>query len=566
MHKPNNFFINQFLVFAFSLLLMACSISLNQTNITEKTHQITPEIDNIPTLIQEKTRTFQVTPNLNANEDILKIWINDEVFSEDIDEIKNNNTFEIVLSRDEANFWIENLKESEIRHPIIFQKLFVLSVPYTQILTEISGSELKQLVTNADFEPKTRIWIKPEDLKYIQELFVELDLNRFIVSEDFPTECGLDSCWRINSFDEIEPFWKVIQIDENHPLHTEFKLDQFPLVYQLKVTSNPELMVVENQSALNAFDNFEKELITSVILTGTTAFVRNTALKIEENGLSFPIKNLSEILSKADITHISNEVPFYTKCPSAIPLRKEMRFCSDPNYIQILKDVGVDIVELTGNHLLDWGPGAMNETLALYKANNISYYGGGVDLDDASKPLIKNINGNNLVFLGCNMAGPDNNWATVDRPGSLKCDLTSLKNQIQEFRSDGYLPIVTIQHFEIEDFTPLKQVRTDFSSLSDAGAVIVSGSQAHFPQGIDFVKNSFIHYGLGNLFFDQMNNWLRKSTIDIHYFYKGKYINTELVPIINEDFGQPRLMTDEESIIFLKKMYEYSFYSLEEIR
>jgi poly-gamma-glutamate synthesis protein (capsule biosynthesis protein) len=564
MHKGNNFFINQFLVFAFSLLLLACTSSLNQTKIAEKTYQITPESDNPSALLQEKTSSLPITSIVDANNDILKIWIGDEVFSEDIDYLKNNNTFDILINRNEANFWIEHLKESEIRHPVIFQKLFVLSVPYTQLLTEISGSELTQIISNADLEPKTRIWIKPEDFKYIRVLFVDLDLDRFIVSEDLPIECGLDSCWRINSFDEIEPFWKVIQIDENHPLHTEFILEQYPLVYQLMVTTNPDLMVEENLSAIVGFDNFEKELITSVILTGTTAFVRNTALKIEENGLSFPTKNLSKILSNADITHISNEVPYYTNCPPAIPLRKEMRFCSDPKYIQILKDVGVDIVELTGNHLLDWGPAAMYETLALYKANNISYYGGGLDFVEATIPFIKNINGNNFVFLGCNLAGPDNNWATETRPGSLKCDFDSLKNEIQKFRNEGFLPIVTIQHYEIEDFTPLKQVRIDFYSLADAGAVIVSGSQAHFPQGIDMVKDSFIHYGLGNLFFDQMDNWLRKSTIDVHYFYKGKYINTELVPIINEEFGQPRLMTDEESSVFLKKMYEYSFYSVKE--
>ncbi|NTW43249.1 MAG: CapA family protein [Anaerolineaceae bacterium] len=544
MHKLIKIFIYQFLVFNFCLLLMACSSQLNQSNTLENSHQITHETDNPPALNQEKTSTLPISPNLIADENTVKIWISDEVFSDIINEIKNNNSFEFVINRDEANFWIEFLKESENWNPIVFQKLFVLSVPYTQLVTEISKSDFYQMISNAEFEPGKQIWVKPEDFKYIQALFVDIDLNRFIVKEDFPSECGLDLCWRINSFDEIEPFWKVIQIDNNHPLHTEFKLDQYPLVYQLEVKSNPDLVLDKNVSALIEYNNYEKELITSVILTGTTAFVRNTALKIEENGLRFPTINLSEILSKADITHISNEVPFYTKCPSAIPLRKEMRFCSDPEYIQILKDVGVDIIELTGNHLLDWGPEAMYETLVIYKENNISYYGGGVDLDDAEKPLIKNINGNNLVFLGCNIAGPDNNWVTEARPGSLKCDLTLLKNQIQEFRSDGYLPIVTIQHYEIEDFTPLKQVRTDLSSLDYACAVIVIGSQAHFPQGIDFVKNSFIHYGLGNLFFDQMDNWLRKSTVDIHYFYKGKYINTELVPIINEDYGQPRMMTE----------------------
>ncbi|PKN81348.1 MAG: hypothetical protein CVU46_18790 [Chloroflexi bacterium HGW-Chloroflexi-8] len=122
--------------------------------------------------------------------------------------------------------------------------------------------------------------------------------------------------------------------------------------------------------------------------------------------------------------------------------------------------------------------------------------------------------------------------------------------------------MVTLQHFEVEDFIPIKQLRDDFSELAKNGAVIVSGSQAHFPQGFDFINNSFIHYGLGNLFFDQMDNWLRKSTIDVHYFYNGKYVNNEIYPIINEDYGQPRFMTNEESNQFMRKMFENSFYFL----
>ncbi len=547
-------------------MLLACSYSLNQSTISVNPNQIISKTV-IPTmLLQEKTSILSKTPRSNASENFIKIWINDELLLEDINEIKNNNRFEIVNNRDEANFWIENSHENEMHQPIIFQKLFVLSVPYTQLRTDITKSDLSNLIMDAEIEPKARIWIKPEDFNYIQVLYIDLDLNRFIVSKDLPTDCEPDFCWRINSFDDIEPFWKVIQIDDNYPLHTDFEIEKYPLVYHLEVTSNPDLLVDKNPNTFIGIDNFEKELITSVILTGTSAFVRNIALKIEENGLSFPIINLSEILSSADVTHISNEVPFYTKCPPAIPLRKEMRFCSDPKYIQILKDIGVDIVELTGNHLLDWGPDAMNETLKIYRSNDVSYYGGGMDFNEASKPFTKSINGNNLVFLGCNMAGPDNNWATESRPGSLKCDMDTLKKEIQQYKDNGFLPIVTVQHFEIEDFTPLKQVRTDFYSLAEAGAVIVSGSQAHFPQGIDFVKNSFIHYGLGNLFFDQMDNWLRKSSVDIHYFYKGKYINSEIIPIINENYGQPRLMTDEESSNFLKKMYEFSFYILEENR
>jgi poly-gamma-glutamate synthesis protein (capsule biosynthesis protein) len=103
-------------------------------------------------------------------------------------------------------------------------------------------------------------------------------------------------------------------------------------------------------------------------------------------------------------------------------------------------------------------------------------------------------------------------------------------------------------------------LQADFWQSAIAGAVVVSGSQAHFPQGFDFVNGSFIDYGVGNLFFDQMQTWYRKATIDTHYFYNGSYINTALRPIINENQGQPRLMTIEESERFLSKLYENSFY------
>ena len=88
----------------------------------------------------------------------------------------------------------------------------------------------------------------------------------------------------------------------------------------------------------------------------------------------------------------------------------------------------------------------------------------------------------------------------------------------------------------------------DFRALAEAGAVIVSGSQAHQPQAMTFEGNSFVHYGLGNLFFDQYDVSLatRQGFIDWHVFYDGKYISTELVPILFVDYARPRLMNADE--------------------
>jgi poly-gamma-glutamate synthesis protein (capsule biosynthesis protein) len=93
--------------------------------------------------------------------------------------------------------------------------------------------------------------------------------------------------------------------------------------------------------------------------------------------------------------------------------------------------------------------------------------------------------------------------------------------------------------------------------MADAGAVIVSGSQAHQPQGMEFRNGSFIHYGLGNLFFDQYSlcEACRQGFIDQHVFYDGRYISTRLLPIQFVDYARSRPMTLEESNELLQALF-----------
>ena len=67
-------------------------------------------------------------------------------------------------------------------------------------------------------------------------------------------------------------------------------------------------------------------------------------------------------------------------------------------------------------------------------------------------------------------------------------------DEIHVLRSAGYLPIVTLQYQEYYvPYAPENQVR-DFRKLADAGAIIVSGSQSHFPQAFTFRNGTFLRY------------------------------------------------------------------------
>ena len=69
-----------------------------------------------------------------------------------------------------------------------------------------------------------------------------------------------------------------------------------------------------------------------------------------------------------------------------------------------------------------------------------------------------------------------------------------------------------------------------------------------------------IYYGLGNLFFDQMDvpvKGTRQEFLDRYIFYDGRLLNVQLVTALLTDYSRPRLMTDAERQSFLKDIYSY---------
>ncbi|MDX9850065.1 MAG: CapA family protein [Anaerolineaceae bacterium] len=529
---------------------------------TESTPLIaTPSIGYAATL--RVTDTYVPIPTEGTK--VVSIWIDPEIrYHPYLENLAIPDAY-LGENKAESNFWIEIEKESNKPTEIIYEDFFVLAVPFVNQTKNVSYENLKKTWMQNSQSQKQILWIYPEDEINFEKIFEGKPGSQVISSIEKPDQCEDDNCWKLINFNHIDPEWRVVTIDNQSPLNSDFDASQYKLIFRVYLNQNENQteemslpIIMERQT------NFDPDLLTSVLMTGTTAMVRNTAAQIEQMGADFPSKNLKWLFDTINITHVSNEVSFYSDCPPAIPVRKEMRFCSDPGYIEVLKRMGVDVVELTGNHLLDWGPDAFLETLTIYEENGIQTYGGGRTIEEAEKPLVIEHNGNKIAFLGCNLPGPENNWVSDDRPGSLACHLDELAETISTLREEGINPIFTFQHNEFNTFRATQQMRDDFWQMANAGAVIVSGSQAHYPQGIDFVNSSFIHYGLGNFLFDQMYTYWGMATIDVHYFYGNQYINTHQYPIINENFGQPRLMNEEEAALLLDKIYASSFYYLAE--
>jgi poly-gamma-glutamate synthesis protein (capsule biosynthesis protein) len=368
-------------------------------------------------------------------------------------------------------------------------------------------------------------------------------------------------------FEALSPRWKVLEVDGISPLRKGFDPAGYALTVPISLAGDAAqadaLLTIYGPGAgapLVPAGNRDPNKLTVLVMTGVTALVRATAFTMEQRGINYPAKDIGGWLREADLTHISNEVPFAKDCPFPNPVQAGMRFCSDSRYIGLLEDVGTDIVELTGDHFADWGAAAMRYTLDLYRERGWLYYGGGEDLQDGRKAVTVEHNGNRLAFIGCNGKGGGYAQAGKDNPGAVPCDFDFMKAEIARLTSEGYLVIATFQHFEYYTYRAQPDQERDFRRLAQAGAVIVSGSQAHQPQAFEFEEGALIHYGLGNLFFDQydVSPATRQAFIDRHVFYDGRYIGTELLTIMFVDYARPRPMTADEREELLKTVFNAS--------
>ena len=379
---------------------------------------------------------------------------------------------------------------------------------------------------------------------------------------DSPTEM-VERAWAerpslvILSFNQLRPELKLLRLDGVSPLTADFDPAIYPLMVQVNVTGEETAVADFLATWDGPATNWDPGKLTTVAMTGVTALTRATAYQMEISGILAPGTAVGPVLQSADIAHVSNEVSFTPDCPYPDPIGGTT-FCSREDYFELLTWLGIDVVELTGNHINDWGTDALLHSLELYDGAGMAIFGGGADAAAAQQPALFEHNGNRIAFVGCNPVGPTYAWAGEAKPGSRPCDET-FTAQIAELAAAGYQVIATLQYNEFYHYAPTVQQEIDFAELVQAGATAVSGSQGHHAQGFAFVDGAFIHYGLGNLFFDQMDQLgTRQTFVDTYVFYDGRLLTVELWTGLIENYCCPREMTPAEREAALTAVFQGS--------
>jgi poly-gamma-glutamate synthesis protein (capsule biosynthesis protein) len=204
---------------------------------------------------------------------------------------------------------------------------------------------------------------------------------------------------------------------------------------------------------------------------------------------------------------------------------------TDPSVATTLREVGFDALSIAGNHALDFGAGALADTVAALRDAGISTCGVGPTLTEARAPAIIEAQGRRIAMLSYCSILPTGYAAERARPGCAPMraythfhhvepdqpgtpprvmtfsdpgDLAALIADVQAARSRADIVLISIHwglHFTRATLADYQRVVAH--AAIDAGAHAILGHHPHVLKAIEIYRGRPIFYSLGNFAIEQ---------------------------------------------------------------
>jgi poly-gamma-glutamate synthesis protein (capsule biosynthesis protein) len=246
-----------------------------------------------------------------------------------------------------------------------------------------------------------------------------------------------------------------------------------------------------------------KNSAIKVAAMGDVMLTRAVGKHFRERPADFLMEEISALLSDYDLIFANLENPVGIKGSPHRIQRPNVTFCCHPDTLQVLKNLGVTVVSLANNHMLDYGPVSCAETLEYLDTAGIKHVGAGRNYEEANRPLLLELNGRKVAVLAYVFLYSASTEMATRRPGVSDYRIRKILPRIRELVQQGNQVLVSAHWGAEYSFYPLPYQMAQARQMIDAGALMVIGHGPHYPQAIETYKAGKIIYSLGNFIFDE---------------------------------------------------------------
>ncbi|HEY0937033.1 MAG TPA: CapA family protein [Trebonia sp.] len=223
------------------------------------------------------------------------------------------------------------------------------------------------------------------------------------------------------------------------------------------------------------------------------------------------------------------------------PQPKTYHFRTGPTAFTTLRDAGVDLVTMANNHVLDYGPVGLADTLAAARAARFPYVGIGTDAAAAWAPYLTTVKGMRIAVVGVSqVAELASSWvATASRPG--EANAIDLGRTLAAVRAARRLAptVIVFMHWGTEgEACPDPGQLSLARKLAAAGATIIVGAHAHVLQGSGWLGRTFVAYGLGNFLWWERSYSTATGILELT-LHPHAPLTARFIPAVVSSTGQP---------------------------
>lgn len=260
-----------------------------------------------------------------------------------------------------------------------------------------------------------------------------------------------------------------------------------------------------------------------ILFAGDTSFGENYQLKyvkeggqniLEKMGYDHPFEKLKPILLQSDVVVVNLETPITNRLKSPIPVQTKKNFhWTDVEKAPLyFKKYNMKIFSLANNHVLDYGPDGLEQTLDILRKNEMQWIGAGSNRAEARKPYIQELAIGTQTFRLAVISGFEYRkvydqdfvfYANSKVGGVNRISVKKFAKQIKKLKeSMSGVYIVVFPHWG-RNYTwkSAKQSRLAHE-IVDAGADLIIGHGSHTMQEIEKYNGRWILYGIGNFMFN----------------------------------------------------------------
>ncbi len=265
----------------------------------------------------------------------------------------------------------------------------------------------------------------------------------------------------------------------------------------------------------------------------------------EKNDFTYPFQLIADTLSAADLTFGNLECPVSDRGREKGHLYS---FRADPRALEGLLAGGIDVVSVANNHMYDWGPDALVDTVRRLRESGIRPVGGGDNDLEAHYPQLIQVGDLRLAFLTYVAIPPEYAAAAPGKPGVAWLEPERVLADIRFARPLADLVIVS-PHWGVEYQLKPTHAQVDFGHrMIDAGADMIVGTHPHVVQPVEEYNGGWIAYSLGNFIFDQKAPRTNRGLMLMVKVAQKRIVEVTQVPISISSESQASLAPPVETI------------------